>query len=212
MKPMAEYLRRFPFTLCMLLGLIVAAMVTNTHFAQITDQWLDRTGFAPADLVFFRFERLFTSALVTVGGTVFWEALVMVIFCVGIAEWMVGWKRTALTFWGVHLLALLLLSLIVYLSLDQLQALGMESSELVRDVGPSAGYFACLGLVSSRLKRPWNWASGAILLAIFVVVLFMPAASGEDAGLKLSADLAHLLAVPLGWLSSLVKMQKVQNM
>ena len=144
---------------------------------------------------------MLTSALVTSGRIVFWEALFFVAFAVGLAEWMTGWKRAAATFWGVHLLALILLSLIMSLAEHQLRNIGLEASELARDVGPSAGYFACLGLVSSRLKYPWHWTSGGILLLVFATILFMPPTIDESAALKFSADLAHLLAFPLGWLS-----------
>jgi hypothetical protein len=202
MKAAANFLLRIPFTLIMLTGLAVSALVTNTYFKQITHHWLNRAGFSPNDLWYWRLERIVTSALVTVGGNVFWEAILMVAVVVGTAELLTGWKRTAATFWGVHLLALILLSLIISVAAHQLRSIGLEADLLARDVGPSAGYFACLGLVSARLKRPWHWASGGVLLALFATALFLPAASGESAQLKFSADLAHLLAFPLGWLSS----------
>jgi hypothetical protein len=195
---------RLPFTLTMLALLAITALVTNTTFQNITHHWLNRTGFAPNDLWYGNIERMFTSALVTSGGFVFWEALFFVIFAVGLAEWLTGWKRLAATFWGVHLLALVLLSLIISLGIHQLRDLGLEAAEIARDVGPSAGYFACLGLVSAQLKRPWNWVSGGLLFVMFVIVLFIPAAAGENAQIKFSADLAHTLAFPLGWFSSLL--------
>lgn len=201
-KTAQSTLCRIPFTVLMLIGLISAALMTNTYFEQISRHWLNRAGFAPNDLWYWRLERLFTSALVTSGGKVFWQALFFVAFAVGAAEWLAGSKRTAATFWGVHLLTLVLLSLIVSLTLDQLRNFGLEASEVARDVGPSAGYFACLGLVSARLKRPWNWVSGGILLAVFLVAFLLPAGVGENAQVKFSADLAHLMAFPLGWLSS----------
>ncbi len=202
-------LQRFPFTLFTLAGLVITALVTNTTFQNITHHWLNRTGFAPNDLWYGNIERMFTSALVTSGGVVFWEALFFVAFAVGLAEWLTGWKRTAATFWGVHLLALVLLSLIISLGLHQLRDFGLEAAEVARDVGPSAGYFACLGLVSAQLKRPWNWVSGGLLFAMFVITLFMPAAAGENAQVKFSADLAHLLAFPLGWFSSLIGQKRL---
>jgi hypothetical protein len=203
MKTIGNFLRRVPFTLLMLAGLAFAALVTNTYFQEITRHWLNRTGFASNDLWYWRLERMFTSALVTLGGKVFWVAILMVAVIVGLAEWITGWRRTAATFWGVHLLTLVLLSLIISLLLHQLRAFGVEASVVARDVGPSAGYFACLGLVSARLKRPWHWVvSGGILVILFAIALFMPAIAGESAQLKFSADLAHLLAFPLGWLSA----------
>lgn len=204
LKAIPNLLQRIPFTLLTLAGLFIAALVTNTTFQNITHNWLNRTGFAPNDLWYGNIERMFSSALVTSGGIVFWEALFFLIFAVGLAEWITGWKRTAATFWGVHLLALILLSLIISLGMHQLRDFGLEASEVVRDVGPSAGYFACLGLVSAQLKRPWNWISGGLLFAMFVIMPFMPAAAGENAQIKFSADMAHMLAFPLGWFSSLI--------
>ncbi len=186
------------------------ALATNTYFEQITFHWLSRTGFAPNDLWYWRIERMFSSALVTSGGIVFWEGLFFVAFAVGLAEWMTGWKRAAVTFWGVHLLALVLLSLVISLAMHTLHDFGLEATMVARDVGPSAGYFACLGLVSARLKRPWNWISGGILFVTFVANLFVPAAVGENAQIKFSADLAHLLAFPLGWFSSLIGQKQTQ--
>lgn len=200
---------RLPFTLTMLALLVIAALMTNTTFQTITHHWLNHTGFAPNDLWYGRIERIFSSALVTSGGVVFWEALFFVIFAVGLAEWLTGWKRTTATFWGVHLLALVLLSLIISLGIHQLRDFGLEAAEVARDVGPSAGYFACLGLVSAQLKRPWNWVSGGLLFAMFVIILFMPAAVGENAQVKFSADLAHMLAFPLGWFSSLIRQKQL---
>ena len=200
MKTINNFTQRFPFTFLMMTGLVIGALVTNTTFQEISRRWLNRTGFAPNDLWYWRIGRMFTSVLVTSGGKVFWEALLFVAFAVGLAEWMTGWKRTTATFWGVHLLTLILLSLIISVAIHQLRSIGLEATEAARDVGPSAGYFACLGLVSARLKRPWHWVSGGILFAMFVIALFTPASVGESAKLKFSADLAHMLAFPLGWL------------
>lgn len=193
-----------PFTLVMMAGLILFATFTNTYFTQITRHWINRIGFAPRDFWYMRFERMFTSALVTSGGKIFWQALLLVGLFVGMAEWITGTKRATITFWGVHLLTLILLSLIVSLTLHQLRDFGLAASEFERDVGPSAGYFACLGLVSAQLKRPWNWVSGILLFIMFAVYLFLPPGEGERAAMKFSADFAHLLAFPLGWLSSLL--------
>jgi hypothetical protein len=110
---MKTIIRRIPFTLTMLLLLGLAAILTNTQVTSISAEWLDRLGFAPVDLFALDLGRLFTSALVTSGGRVFWEALGMVAFAVGLAEWLTDPLRAALTFWGVHLSTLVIESLIV---------------------------------------------------------------------------------------------------
>jgi hypothetical protein len=195
---------RLPFTLLMLSWLALAALLTNTYFEAITHHWLNRMGFAPRDLWYWRLERLFTSALVTSGGRVFWEAVLFIALVVGFAEWQTGWRRTAATFWGVHLVTLVLTSLLISLAIHQLRRIGLEASEVARDVGPSAGYFACLGLLSARLRHPWRLATGILLLLSFSVALLLPPGTGENPPIKFAADLAHLVAFPLGWFSAVI--------
>lgn len=202
------FIRRMPFTLLTASGLAMAALLTNTYVERITQPWMEMAGFAPNDLWLLRLERLFTSALVTSGGWVFWQAIFFICAAVGLAEWLTTTRRTAMTFWGIHLLTLILLSIIVSFMLSPLRNLGLEASEVARDVGPSAGYFACLGLVSAKLKRPWHWISGISLLLVFLTVLFLPPQIGEDARIKFSADFAHLMAFPLGWASSLIEFKR----
>jgi hypothetical protein len=204
MMKISSFLSRLPFTLLMLFVIGLAGLLTNTYIENITHHWLNRVGFAPNDLWYWRLDRILASALVTSGGKVFWEALLLIAFCVGLAEWMTGWRLTAATFWGVHIAALVLLSVIFAWAAHQLPDIGLEAVILARDVGPSAGYFACLGLASARLRQPWYWITGGALLLIFMIAPFLPPKAGETAQVKLSADLAHLLAFSLGWLISRV--------
>jgi hypothetical protein len=197
---MKTIIKRFPFTLAMLGVLTLAAFLTNTHSGQLSAAWLNRFGFAPTDLLVLDLWRLFTSAVVTSGGVVFWEALGMITFAVGLAEWRTSSCRAALTFWGVHLLTLLIESFVVALPLHWA---GINAGSLValsRDVGPSAGYFGAMGLAVATLRKPWHWIVGGAIFVGFIIALMT--ISGKDSlGMELSADLAHLLAFPLGWLS-----------
>ena len=180
--------------------LILVAFLTNTHGGQLSAAWLERVGFAPNDLVTLNLERLFTSAVVTSGGRVFWEALGMIVFAVGLAEWRTSSLRAASTFWGVHLLTLILSSFAVSLPLHWA---GVKIGTLValsRDVGPSAGYFAALGLVAATLKKPWHWIVGGVIFTGLAISMLTISVHG-NLGMELSADLAHLIAFPLGWLS-----------
>jgi hypothetical protein len=125
----------------------------------------------------------------------------MVAFAVGLAEWLTGPLRAALTFWGVHLSTLVIESLVVVFPLH---FLGMTLGSLValsRDVGPSAGYFGALGLLSANLKHPWNLISGGLIFVGLQLAL-LNISSGNNLGIEVSADLAHLIAFPLGWYSS----------
>jgi len=201
MTRIKQFIRRFPFTLLMLVVLGGTAVFTNTHVGTLTHEWLERLGYAPNDLRLFNWERLVTSALVTYGKGVFWQAMGMMVLAVGAAEWLTSTKRTAVTFWGIHFSTLLAESLLVALPLHLAGNATGTALILARDVGPSAGYFGCLGLVSRRLPRPWQWLSGTAVLIGLIVTLFQAPKVGQDTAVKLAADLAHLIAFPFGWLS-----------
>lgn len=194
-------LRRLPFTLTMLTLLGLTAVWTHTQFATISAEWLDRLGYAPLDWLALNLGRLITSALVTAGGRVFWEALGMVALAVGLSEWLTGSRFTALTFWGVHVSTLLIESLAVALPIHWFGTTFGSLVALSRDVGPSAGYFGALGLVSAHLKYPWNLVSGGM---IFIALEFalLHVSGNNTPGLEVSADIAHVIAFPLGWYSS----------
>jgi hypothetical protein len=204
---MRNILRRFPFTLTMLALLGLTAILTNTQIATISAEWLDRLGFAPVDLLALDLVRLFTSALVTSGGRVFWEALGMITFAVGLSEWLTSPLRATLTFWGVHLSTLILESLFIALPLHWAGITFGSLVALSRDVGPSAGYFGALGLVSARLKHPWNLISGGLIF-IGLQLALLSVSGSNNLGMEISADLAHLIAFPLGWYSSKILLLK----
>ena len=195
--------RRLLFTLVMLAALLAGALVTNTPIDNLSPHWLNRLGFAPSDVWFLRWERLFTSALVTSGGWVFWQAMGMVALAVGMAEWLAGTKRTIATFWGVHLATLLLESLLIAWPLHQLGSSFGTALVMVRDVGPSAGYFGCLGLACARFpKKRWGQLASLLIFAALGWSLWHSFRSGQADIAKRFADLAHLIAFPVGWLSS----------
>ena len=192
--------RRLPFTWLMLAGLSMVAAFTDTGVAEISRHWLNRLGYAPRDLVYMHWDRLLASAVVTGGDGAFWEALAMIAVAVGTSEWLTGTRRAAVTFWGVHLATLLIESLVA-LPLHRLGFSLGTALVFARDVGPSAGYFGSLGLTLARWpKRGSRLIASGILLAL-IVATALPPPAGNTVVIKLTADLAHLIAFPLGWLS-----------
>ncbi len=203
-----QLVRHIPFTLGMVVVLLVVAWWTNSYFQELTRAWMSRLGFAPRDLWFLRWWRLILSALVTSGGITFWLALVMVAFTSGTAEVMTGTWRAVLAFWGAHLVTLVLEALIFTLPLHQLgftQARGVFFS---RDVGPSAGYMGSLGYIMTFLPKPWRWVGFGGMMFFLVVAFFVPGRAGVSPAIGLSDNLAHLLAFPLGWLSAILVARK----
>ena len=117
---LSRVISRLPFTLIMVILLMLVAWWTNSILQELTREWVNRLGFAPRDFWFLRWWRLILSALVTSGGVTFWFALGMVAFTSGVAEWQAGTLRAALTFWGVHLVTLVIEGVICSLPLHRL--------------------------------------------------------------------------------------------
>ncbi len=206
-----QLVRYIPFTLCMVVILLVVAGWTNSYFQELTRAWMSRLGFAPRDLWFLRWWRLILSALVTSGGITFWLALVMVAFTSGAAEVLAGTWRAVLVFWGVHLVTLVLEALILSLPLHQLgftQARGVFFS---RDVGPSAGYMGSLGYIATFLPKPWRWVGFSAIMIYLVAAFFLPGRAGVTPAIGFSDNLAHLLAFPLGWLTGILVARKAAS-
>ncbi len=197
-----QVIQRLPFTLIMLVLLCLVAVWTNSLFAELERAWMVRLGFAPRDFWFLRWWRLFLSALVTSGGINFWFALGMVGLTSGVAEWKTGTARVAITFWGIHLVTLVLEALIFSLPL---RALGFTEARALffsRDVGPSAGYMGMLGMITIFLPKPWRWLAFGAITAYLIIALFLPDRAGVTPAIGLTDDLAHLIAYPLGFLTA----------
>jgi len=192
----------------MVATLLIVAWWTNSYIQELTRAWMSRLGFAPRDFWLFRWERLFLSALVTSGGITFWLALLMVAFTSGVAEWVSGTGRAALSFWGVHLATLVIEALIFSVPLRQLGFTEARGLFFSRDVGPSAGYMGSLGYVATFLPKPWRWVAFGIIMFYLVVSLFLPARAGVTPAVELSDDMAHLIAFPLGCLTASLMRRK----
>ncbi len=189
---------KFAFTWIMLMGFLTAAIGTQTHTRTLAPHRLERFGFAPHDLWFWRWERLFTSVWITTGGRVFAPVLGIVTFSIGLVEWLAGTKRALATFWGVHLLTMLIESLLIILPLHRLGYARGTTLTLVRDVGPSAGYFGCLGFATRRLPPKLGQFTYGFVVGILLINCLTPANQTEESNPKFFADLAHLIAFPIG--------------
>lgn len=190
-------IRRVPFTIAMLVVIGAVGLTTATHWDQLPPSLLRRFGFAPFHLHAGDLVRLLTSAFLTLGGWSFYGALVMIALCVGLAEKRVGTWRTVLTFWGIHLMTLLIQSLLLAVSARHLDVLWIRLLQIEHDVGPSAGYYGCLGLVCQKQSEPRRRWLLAIIGGILLSRLIWTALSPHPQT-PLAADIAHLIAFPLG--------------
>lgn len=194
--------RRYPVTLLLVVAMTVAAVATGTVAGGLPQRLVNRLGFAPSDFWAVDLWRMFTSALVTHGRMVFAGAVVMVIIGVGAVERRAGSVWALGTFWGVHVWTLLLMSLTLRPDDSVARPSIAERMATLRDVGPSAGYYGCLGLALATVpNRRIRWAVAGLVLGWLAgdFAGWIPV----DAGLArdLSADLAHLIAFSTGWIA-----------
>lgn len=201
---MFSVLRRIPFTLVLLVALIGAGIYGRAHEGMLDAELHHQVGHSPRLLFDGHWQRLFTSLLFTAGGWRFYTSLVMLTFAVGWAEFAFGTRGAALTFFGVHLATLLIMAVVVAWSLSWLET---EHGRLLldaRDVGPSAGYYGCLGLVVASLSPSKRRAIAAGILLLLVVRLVWSTIQLSAEGREMSADVAHLIAFPLGFVAGVV--------
>ena len=198
MKFLIGSIKRLPFTIAMVLLVGAIGLATATHMDRLEPELMKRFGFAPLHLPRGELVRLFTSALLTVGGWTFYRVLTMLALCLGLCEYRTGTWRTMAAFWGIHLATLAIVSLLLAVPLHQLDAVWRKLLAAEHDVGPSAGYYGCLGFVCQKWpgkQRPWLYAIiGGVLLARLVWAALSPRHSHAP----LTADIAHLIAFPLG--------------
>ena len=205
----------FPVTLLLLAMMLVAASITGAYAEGLSRPALELVGFPPRTFAAGELYRIVTSAFATHGPRVLSGGLLMVGLSVGLAEWTVGSLGALLGFWLIHTLSLL----VVYSGGAALEAIVpvMDAATATRipDVGPSAGYFGCLGLALGVLSRsariggrfraelPIRPEQGAtwvacVVLGWLVLDLTGIASPGPALATEVGADWAHLVAFSMG--------------
>jgi len=196
--PIRATLKRLPFTIAMVVIVAAIGVATATHLERLEPGLMKRFGFAPLHLPKGEWMRLLSSAFLTTGGWSFYRSLAMLALCLGLSEFRVGTWRTVLAFWGVHLATLAIVSLLLAFPLYQFDVVWRKLLAAEHDVGPSAGYYGCLGLVCQKWPdRPRRWLY-AVIGGVLIARLVWAALSPRAAHAPLGADIAHLIAFPLG--------------
>jgi hypothetical protein len=193
-----RFLKRFPLTILLVVIVAGIGLATETHAARLRPSLLERFGFAPRHALRGEMLRLATSVFVTHGENIFYLSLAMIVLGVGLSERRIGTAKTALVFFGVHLATLLLLSILLGIAWPRVDAWWVHLLATEYDVGPSAGYYGCLGVACHKLhgnkRTGWLSVIGGVLLARLLWSAISPYGVRGD----LSADVAHLIAFPLG--------------
>ena len=194
----SKFIQRFPFTIALLLVTVAVGWGTDSHWRPLRPSLLEQFGFAPRHALRGEMIRLATSVFITHGEKFFLLTLGMIAVAVGFAERRVGTAKAILSFFGIHLATLLVQSLLLGIVWPRLDVWWVHLLATENDVGPSAGYYGCLGVVCHKQpqqRRTWLLSViGGLLLARVVWSGLSPYGDRAD----LSAAVAHLIAFPLG--------------
>jgi len=192
---LVQVVRRAPWTILAALALLGVALWSGAHRTPTSGDLVSRVGVSHDSLRAFEWRRVFTSALYTGGGGQFWLSLTMLVACVGWAEWQLGTLRSFLLFWSAHVVSVAL----TFAALAAVSRLMVhpviETLRASYDVGPSGGYYGCLGAMS--MLHRYRWRVTGVIAAVLCFRLLLSSALAPDLG-RLDADLCHLIAFAFG--------------
>ncbi len=190
--------KRFVFTLSLLLIVLTFGIYNQTHLGPISATTQLEYGHAPAHAMRGDWLRLFTSLVLTGDQWHLMTAIVMITVCVGWLEWLTGPIATLLIFASSHVVTLLV-SAVGLIAIDW--AIGDQVTRrlvIATDIGPSAGYYGCLGCALFTCDFRWRGWIVTVITAILVFRLGASFAQRPIVSSQLQSDLAHLIALGLG--------------
>jgi membrane associated rhomboid family serine protease len=179
-------------------ALTVFAVLSDSYWQSLTPQWRDRLGFAPTNFLDFQWQRLLSSLLLTAGGWKFPASLLMLGACLAMAEHRLGTLATIKLFLTSHVTVLLILSVVILMLAHGVGTPSVMALANSRDIGPSAGYYGCLGAILMLFSGRWGVFGFSCVQSILLVRLVVSVSHLPDSASIVSADAAHLLALPLG--------------
>jgi hypothetical protein len=194
--------RRTPFTLGMLVAILLAALATNPSFGRISEVWIQRLGYAPRDLFHLRLDRLVISVLLITDARSYAQAFLTIGLVGGACEWITGTRLLAAVFWGTTLISTIAESVLIAAPLHALGSSFGEKLYVTRDIGASASYFGCTGLACALLPKPWRWIAAGLVLAFLLSTFVLPTPVSTQTPVRWMDGIAHLIAFPLGYVSA----------
>lgn len=195
-------LRRLPFVLFMLVVIGCAGVYSDSHIGTTNAEAQRAVGYSIRLLIEGELQRALTSLFLTAGGWRFYSSMVMLALAVGYVEATRGTITAALTFLAIHIATLLILATIVLFCQAFMPTLHSQLMLHAQDVGPSAGYYGCLGLAVAGLNPSMRGGVITVILIVLFVRVAHSFAHMPEQVQVLEADLAHLIAFPLGIASS----------
>lgn len=188
--------------------LTLFALWSDSYSDSLNPLWRRSLGFAPVSLVDLNWHQTLTSLVVTAGERHFLQSMAMLTIAVGFCEYVHGTSAAIKVFFTSHLFVIVGLSLLVVLPAHYAGSDWGTALATQQDVGPSAGYYGCLGAGFASMKSGRRRLAMSVTLMILLVRLVNSVSQLPDLASIASADLSHLVALPLGFLLAGTKLLK----
>lgn len=187
-----------PFTTLLLLAILAASFFTHNADGQLDGDVAQQVGHAPRHWWAGELVRLVTSIPFTADRWHLAAALVMTTLCVGSCERLRGPLVTAGLFLASHCATLAALAVCLYLGHALIATHASRQLLNISDVGPSAGYYGCLGTVLFEIKRKPVVIFSYLIVAYLSLRVVASSIGPTYYPHLFQTDLAHLIAFLLG--------------
>jgi uncharacterized protein YejL (UPF0352 family) len=187
-KPPTTIIRAVPFTLTLVVLVIVASILIATGVPSNRSDLIAYYGFSLRNM---RAEHpwvVLTMLLPWEVTTVHIVATFNFLVILGTIEWLLGTHRTAMIFLLGHVVTLLLTTLVLSLVVQSARSSAAQALLYATDTGTSVGVMCCVGAVVAR-RRLWPLALligvGLTAWAAYTLILY---------------NIEHAIALAVGWL------------
>ncbi len=196
--PHGPFWQRLPFAILMVVFLVAFGVTTESHAGPLAAAFRRAFGSSLQTTIDGDFVRLFTSLFLTAGGWRFFASALMLGLGVGWAERLAGTIRAITVFLSVHIITLMIIYFGLILPSAASHFANAEWLVDARDVGPSAGYYGCLGSELGRLNSKWRWTIVAVISLVLLARLIISSGAIHEHPHQVIGDVAHVIAFPLG--------------
>jgi hypothetical protein len=188
----------FPVTIAIALLVATLGLANETWWANLASETRVSFGQSPQHVIDGSWYRLVTSLPITGDPSHLRSSLVMIILCVGWHEVRYSWSKTVIVFLSAHFLTMLIESVILN-SLHWMGSGPVSPLLIAHDVGPSAGYYGCLGsciyYLPARLRYPFGLA-----ICVWLVLRWTISSTGASySSMDVRSDLAHWITWLIGY-------------
>ena len=189
-----------PFTTVLLLTILAASFLAHNMHGELDQEVATQVGHAPRHWWAGELLRLITSIPFTSDRMHLAVALVMTALCVGSCERWRGTFATIGIFLASHGLTLGVLAAALYVGHALAPTHSSRQLLDISDVGPSAGYYGCLGASLLASKRRSLLLSSCAVIGYLAVRVVLAWTSPAFQPHIFQTDLAHLIAFGIGGL------------